>query len=131
MWAVAGENFFLASSAVLPILIFGETLTSGVAVALPIPTEVATRMNRIGPRVAALAGVFWWAFYAWAEWICLRSLEPGRPATGGTTVVWIALSMAAYQLASYELLARVFGTRATRDPGRRLFGARRPPPEDS
>jgi hypothetical protein len=100
------SDFFLAASAVLPILIFAEAVTQTITVRVR-SQEVADRIERAKPRVVVLAALVWWPFYGWAEWICMRSLETGRAATGGTTVVWIALALAAIQLAGTDVAARL------------------------
>jgi hypothetical protein len=105
-------DFYLAASAVLPILVFADTL-KGRAPIIPLRNaEVVDRLNRTAPRVEAFAGIFWWPFYGWSEWISLRSLQLGHSATGGTTVVWIAIGLAFMQLMVTDILARWFATSA-------------------
>ena len=64
--------------------------------------DAARRVHKLGQpaiRFSPLLWLGWWGFYGWTEWICLRSLETGRSAAGGTTVVWIALAFLGIQAA--------------------------------
>ncbi len=118
-------DFYLAASAVLPILLFADTL-SGRQVNIPLGSEFAgRRLSRDANRIEAIGGLMWWPFYAWSEFISLRLLQVGHSVFGGTTVVWIALAIAFVQLAVSDIVGRWFtvtsepdmSAPATSDPG--------------
>lgn len=99
-------NFYLAASAVLPILVFADTVRQTLTFRFR-SEDVVDRLNRSSPYVLVIAGLIWWPFYAFAEWVAIRSLQLHRAAWGGTTAVWIALALAFAQLAGTDIAARL------------------------
>ena len=99
------NDFYLAAAAIIPILVFADTVRDVIVVRVA-SEQLADRLNRSSPRVVALGGILWWLLYGWAEWICLRSLQIGHSANGGTTVVWIAIGFAGVQLAGPDVMTR-------------------------
>lgn len=106
-------DFYLAASAVLPILVFAETIKERITLRLKSPRVVGW-LNRDIPLIFLLGGAWWWLFYAWAEWISLRSLQLGHSAFGGSAVVWIALAVAFSQLAGPDVALRMTHWREAR-----------------
>lgn len=99
-------DFYLAASAVLPILVFADTVNGPLRFSLR-SAEAAERLNRAEPIVMVIGGIIWWPFYAFAEWVSIRSLQLHHSAWGGTTAVWIALALAFVQLAGTDIAARL------------------------
>lgn len=111
------SDFYLASAAVIPLLMFVDLAAQAIDVNIPIRLGTARLVanHQSGLiRFAWLAFVFWWLFFGWAEWICLRSLETGHSATGGPTVIWLALAFLAIQAAAtmLRLTPSIRGARA-------------------
>ncbi len=95
-------DFFIASSAVIPLLAVALLLQTRGSVAA---SDLGSRFSRrrfhphlpsftLGLRLGAgtnalLLGVI----SGWAEFVCLRSLETHTAVSGGTTVVWLALGL--------------------------------------
>lgn len=78
-------NFVLVSSAVIPLLAL--TLLVELRAFEP-PASMST-----GGRLGVLGAFLWIAgLTAYGEWVCLRSLELGHLAAGGTGAVWAAIA---------------------------------------
>ena len=83
-------NFFLASSAVIPVLALTNVV--GRSVRLEAVSEEAARERAaIHGSVRTLVVLMTWTLSVWAEFICLRQLETGHIWLGGATVIWVAL----------------------------------------
>jgi hypothetical protein len=97
---VAQTDFYLASSGLIPLLAIAPVVAKEFNIVMPIGREaVVDRLNRIAPRLQLISLIAFSLFYAWAEFICLRSLEIGRSTFGGPLVIWIALLLLTIQIA--------------------------------
>jgi hypothetical protein len=92
------DNFFLAASAVLPLLVLTRAVGDGVQFEPVNETAERTRTTTLRWMISGL-NLTSWVLNGWAEFICLDRLGTGHVPTGGTTVVWIALAFTAFPLA--------------------------------
>lgn len=102
---VPGDDFYLAASAIIPILAVAKAVERRLTMRPESPeAEAMLRISMKGGRI----GVVLWevaqvTLFMWAEFICLRRMETGTLWIGGTTVVWIALAYGAANLALLRL----------------------------
>jgi hypothetical protein len=84
------KEFYLASSAVIPILALAAVIQDAVVV-LPAKTTKLTRGASKAGQLLALALVS--GVSIWGELVCLRSLELTKSWLGGPVAVWVALGV--------------------------------------
>lgn len=93
------SNFYLASSAVIPILTLAAVIQDAVVVLPPKSTNLTQGGSKAG-QLLALVVVS--VVSVWGELVCLRSLELGKNWLGGARAVWVALAV----LTAYVVLKR-------------------------
>jgi hypothetical protein len=94
---MAHTDFYLAASGLIPALAFASVVELKTKVAVR-TRELADRLNTAMPWAQLAGSLTWGTFFTWAEFVCLRSLETGHSAFGGTTVVWFALGVLGLQI---------------------------------
>jgi hypothetical protein len=95
--AVIRTDFYLATSAVIPILAL--TRIAGERIELePLNEQAAEFRARAVPTFAYLAVALTWAFPIWGEFICLRTLQTGHVPWGGSVVIWLTLALQVSQI---------------------------------
>jgi hypothetical protein len=92
------SNFFLATAAVIPLIVLTRAVGSGVE--FEAVNDDAEHVRTLTVRwVVSGLNLTTWILNGWAEFVCLDRLGTGRLPTGGTTVIWIALAFTAFPLA--------------------------------
>lgn len=119
------SDFYLAAAAVIPVLALVLFVDSGRRRDRRVTFLVATekevsRLNwasRLGPIVGSL---LYAVIVTWGEFACLRSLELGRDAAGGTLIVWAALGLLAVAIVIGFVLVTVYDVLVPEDSAREV-----------
>lgn len=93
-------DFFILAGTIIPVLVLADFAAKALDVRVPVRIGTAELLVSHSSgllRALPVVMMVWWLIYGWAEWVCLRSLETGHVATGGTALVWIALGFLGVQ----------------------------------
>lgn len=107
--AVNTSNFYAVCATVIPVLAVVQVAARPVQLD-PVATEDVD--NERQTILSWLSNCAWlitlaqWLLTGWAEFVCLRQLQTGHVASGGSVVVWIALAWTG----AYIVLGRVMSS---------------------
>jgi hypothetical protein len=106
------NDFYIVAATIIPVL----ALANSITLVINAPGARGTKdeddldaVMRTARRVIAIGALPLGAFMAYAEWVCLRSIETGRSAPGGTTIVWVALAYLGIGLVLMQVWSIVTG----------------------